>query len=101
MDKENFIRLFNNIVSNAIKYNKIGGSIDIKLKDRTLIIKDTGIGIKKELLQDIFNRYYRATKDQGGFGIGLNIAYHICQTYNIKIDVESEENIGTTFTLNF
>lgn len=101
MDKENFIRLFNNIVSNAIKYNKIAGSIDIKLKDNTLIIKDTGIGIKKELLKDIFNRYYRATKDQGGFGIGLNIAYHICQTYKIKIDVSSIENVGTTFTLKF
>ena len=101
MDKENFIRLFNNIVSNAIKYNKIGGKIHLELKDNTLIIKDTGIGIKKELLNDIFNRYYRATKDQGGFGIGLNIAYHICQTYNIKINVQSIENEGTTFTLKF
>ena len=101
IDKENFIRLFNNIVSNAIKYNKIGGTIDIKLKNRTLIIKDSGIGIKKDLIKDIFNRYYRATKDQGGFGIGLNIVYHICQTYDIKIDVQSVEDEGTTFTLNF
>jgi len=101
IDKENFIRLFNNIISNAIKYNKIGGEIHLELKNRTLIIKDTGIGIKKELLNDIFNRYYRATKDQGGFGIGLNIAYHICQTYNIKINVQSVENEGTTFTLTF
>ncbi|PLY07384.1 MAG: sensor histidine kinase [Arcobacter sp.] len=101
IDKENFIRLFNNIISNAIKYNKIGGEIHLELKNRTLIIKDTGIGIKKELLNDIFNRYYRATKDQGGFGIGLNIAYHICQTYNIKINVQSVENEGTTFTITF
>ena len=101
MDKENFIRLFNNIFSNAIKYNKIAGNIDIKLQNNTLSITDTGIGIKKELLKDIFNRYYRATKEQGGFGIGLNIVYHICQEYKIKIDVNSEENIGTTFTLKF
>lgn len=101
IDKENFIRLVNNILSNAIKYNNIGGTIDIKLKDNTLSIQDSGIGIKKELLKDIFNRYYRATKDQGGFGIGLNIVYHICQEYKIKIDVESEENKGTTFTLKF
>ncbi len=101
MEKENFIRLFNNLISNAIKYNKIGGSIDIELKNKTLIIKDTGIGIKKELVKDIFNRYYRATKDQGGFGIGLNIAYHICKTYNIQIEVESIEKEGTTFTLKF
>lgn len=101
IDRENFIRLFNNIVSNAIKYNKVAGNIDITLKNNTLTIKDTGIGIKKELLKDIFNRYYRATSEQGGFGIGLNIAYHICKTYDIKIDVESEENKGTTFILNF
>ncbi len=101
IDKENFIRLVNNILSNAIKYNNIGGSIDIKLKNNILSIEDSGIGIKKELLKDIFNRYYRATKDQGGFGIGLNIVYHICQEYKIKIDVKSEENVGTTFTLKF
>ncbi len=101
MDKENFIRMFNNIVSNAIKYNKIEGSIHIELKNNTLKIEDTGIGIKKELLKDIFNRYYRATKEQGGFGIGLNIVYYICEAYDIKIAVESEENVGTTFTLTF
>jgi len=99
IDKENFIRLVNNIISNAVKYNNIGGAIDIKLKNNILTIKDTGIGIKKELLKDIFNRYYRATKDQGGFGIGLNIVYHICQEYKIKIDVKSKEKEGTTFTL--
>lgn len=101
IDKENFIRLVNNILSNAIKYNNIGGEINIKLENKTLYIQDTGIGIKKELLKDIFNRYYRATKNQGGFGIGLNIVYHICQEYKIKIDVKSEEKKGTTFTLKF
>lgn len=101
MDKENFIRMFNNIVSNAIKYNKIEGSIHIELKNSILKIKDSGIGIKKDRLKDIFNRYYRATKEQGGFGIGLNIAYHICQTYEIKIEVDSIENEWTEFTLTF
>jgi two-component system OmpR family sensor kinase len=101
IDTENFIRLFNNILSNAIKYNHINGSINITLKNNILTIKDSGIGIKKDFLKDIFNRYYRATKQQGGFGIGLNIVYHICQTYNINISVESEENIGTTFILKF
>ncbi len=101
IDKENFIRLFNNLVSNAIKYNIVGGSIDIELKNSVLKVKDTGIGIAEEKLEDIFNRYYRATKEQGGFGIGLNIVYHICKSYNIKIDVQSKEKEGTTFTLDF
>lgn len=101
MDKENFIRLFNNLFSNALKYNKINGNIHVELKNRVLKVSDTGIGIKKEELQDIFNRYYRATKEQGGFGIGLNIVYHICKNYNIKIEVDSEEKVGTTFTLTF
>ncbi len=101
IDKENFIRLFNNILSNAIKYNNIGGFIHIELKNKVLKISDSGIGIKKEFLKDIFNRYYRATKEQGGFGIGLNIVYHICKTYHIKLDVQSEEKKGTTFILKF
>lgn len=101
IDKENFIRLFNNLISNAIKYNNINGSIEIILKNNTLIIKDTGIGISKNKIDDIFNRYFRATKEQGGFGIGLNIVYHICKSYDIKIEVESEEKVGTAFTLTF
>ena len=101
IDRENFTRLFNNLISNAIKYNKIEGSIDIELKNSELTVKDTGIGIKKDRLKDIFSRYYRATKEQGGFGIGLNIVYHICKTYNIKIDVQSVEKEGTTFKLKF
>ncbi len=101
IEKENFIRLFNNLLSNAIKYNVIEGKIDIKLQNSILTIKDTGIGIKKEYLNDIFNRYFRATKEQGGFGLGLNIVYHICKNYDIKIEVSSQENQGTTFTLDF
>ncbi len=101
IDKENFIRLFNNILSNAIKYNNMGGTIHIELKNKILKISDNGIGIKKEFLKDIFTRYYRATKEQGGFGIGLNIVYHICKTYDIKLDVQSQEKRGTTFILKF
>jgi len=101
IEKENFIRLFNNLISNAIKYNIVEGVIDIKLKDSVLTISDTGIGIKKEHINDIFNRYFRATKEQGGFGLGLNIVSHICKTYKIDIEVKSTENIGTVFRLDF
>lgn len=99
INKDDFIRLFNNLFSNAIKYNKTDGNIDIILLNRELIIKDSGIGISKDKIKDIFNRYYRATNQSGGFGLGLNIVNMICKTYNIKIDVQSLENIGSTFTL--
>ncbi|MGJ0362934.1 HAMP domain-containing histidine kinase [Aliarcobacter cryaerophilus] len=99
INKDDFIRLFNNLFSNAIKYNKTDGNIDIILLNRELIIKDSGIGISKDKIKDIFNRYYRATNQSGGFGLGLNIVNMICKTYNIKIDLQSLENIGSTFTL--
>ena len=99
INKDDFIRLFNNLFSNAIKYNKTDGNLDIILQNSELIIKDSGIGISKDKIKDIFNRYYRATNQSGGFGLGLNIVNMICKTYNIKIDVQSSENIGSTFTL--
>jgi two-component system, OmpR family, sensor kinase len=101
INKDDLIRVINNLISNAIKYNKVGGQIDISLENKTLIIKDTGIGIEKNKLDDIYKRYYRATKEQGGFGIGLNIVSHICSKYNIKIEVQSKKDKGTTFFLHF
>ena len=101
INKDDFIRLFNNLISNAIKYNKIAGTIEITLKNNELIIKDTGIGISKDKLKDIYKRYYRATNEQGGFGIGLSIVNQICNNYNIKIEVNSQLKQGTTFTLKF
>jgi len=101
INKDDFIRLFNNIFSNAIKYNKMDGKIEVILKNAELIVKDSGIGIKEEKIKDIFNRYYRATKQNGGFGLGLNIVNMICKTYNIKIEAQSKKDIGTTFKLLF
>jgi len=98
IDENDFTRLFNNIVSNAIKYNKKSGLVEIILKNKILTIKDNGIGIEDKKIKDIFNRYYRATKDSGGFGIGLNIVQNICLKYNIKFDVQSKLKEGTTFS---
>lgn len=100
--KNDFIRLFNNIISNSIKYNNMNGDISISLNESgELKISDTGIGIEKNKVNDIFNRYYRATTEQGGFGIGLNIVRDICTRYNIKIDINSTFNKGTIFIFSF
>lgn len=101
IEEDDFRRLINNLISNAIKYTKRNGKIKITLQNKILTIQDTGIGIEKEKLKKIFERYYRATNNIGGFGIGLNIVYSICKNYHIKIDVQSKLNEGTLFTLGF
>ncbi len=101
IDEEDFSRLVNNLISNAIKYTKRGGSVCISLKKGNLCIEDNGIGISKEKLSRIFERYYRGTDDIGGFGIGLDIVKSICKTYDIKIEITSKENRGTVCTLKF
>ena len=101
ISKEHLLRLLNNLISNAIKYNKMGGKIKITLQNNQLIIEDTGIGIEKKSLDDIFKRFERSTTEQGGFGIGLSIVDDICKHYNIQIKVESTPNQGSNFTLIF
>ncbi len=99
IDKNKMGRLVDNIISNAIKYNKVNGSIHIKLNTKCLCVKDTGIGIPKDKINCIFERYIRANDSIGGFGIGLNIVAMIAKEYGIKIEIESEENIGTELKL--
>ena len=101
INKEDIKRIFSNIFSNAIKYTKRGGKISITLQNNILRIQDNGIGINLKDKKNIFNRYYRATTQDGGFGMGLNIVYAISKEYDIKIDVESELDVGSTFSLDF
>jgi two-component system OmpR family sensor kinase len=98
---DDFIRIINNILSNAIKYTQRGGHVIITLKEGKLTIQDTGIGIEKDKIDKIFKRYYRATEEVGGFGIGLNIVRSICKDYHINIKVKSVIKEGSTFILNF
>jgi len=101
IDKESFIRLIHNLVSNAIKYNTINGYIKITIRGNHLIIEDSGIGISEKYHAEIYNRFYRATEQVGGFGLGLNIVHKVCQAYHISIEFESQLNRGTTFILEF
>ena len=98
-----------NLVDNAIKYNKTNGKITIKLQEFSnnviLSVKDTGIGIPKEDLDRIFERFYRVdksrSKDSGGTGLGLAIVKHSLIVNNATIKVESELKKGSTFTVTF
>lgn len=93
----------NNIISNSIKYNKQGGSIDITIYLKSIEIKDTGIGIEKENIEKVFDRFYKEgeVRDEYSFGIGLSLVQKITETYGWKIAIQSEKNIGTTVKLTF
>ncbi|MDE7317996.1 MAG: HAMP domain-containing histidine kinase [Helicobacter sp.] len=90
-------KLLDNVLSNAIKYNQPHGILSLQLCDRTFSICNNGAIDTKA---HIFERYTRANKDQGGFGIGLAIVQQICTEYHITISVESNEST-TTFRLAF
>lgn len=93
--------LFSNLISNAIKYSMPEKTITIILRDGYFQIQDEGIGIHKEKLKEIFNLYARASNLAGGFGVGLNIVKQICDEFGITIDVNSELDRGSHFTLTW
>jgi len=99
MDRNKLGRLIDNIISNAIKYNKMNGNIDIKLNKKFLSISDTGIGIPQEKIASVFERYKRANDSVGGFGIGLHIVAMIAQEYGIKVEIDSKDAKGTEVRL--
>lgn len=101
MDKIKITRIIDNLLSNAVKYNKNGGEIEIVSNINSFSIKDTGIGIKKEDLSKICQRYTRFNDSEGGFGIGLSIVSAIINEYNIKIKIESKIDIGTKVSLEW
>jgi heavy metal sensor kinase len=105
-DKVHLQQLFTNLIDNAIKYT-LKGTIRVtveKDEDTTLVkIKDTGIGIPKEERENIFKRFYRVDKSRsretGGVGLGLSIADWIAHAHHGRIEVDSELNQGSTFTV--
>jgi len=101
MDKQKLTRVIDNLVSNAIKYNKRGGELGITLKQGKLVIWDTGIGIIEKQIPYIFDRYIRFNQSEGGFGVGLSIVKKILNEYHIKIEVLSKKNQGTKMVLTW
>lgn len=92
-----FIRIVDNLLSNAAKYNKNNGSVTITIdaREKKLYIQDTGKGIAHP--EKIFERFYK--EHERGVGIGLHIVKKFCDELKIPIDVKSQLSKGTIFTL--
>ncbi|HHU62682.1 MAG TPA: cell wall metabolism sensor histidine kinase WalK [Clostridiales bacterium] len=97
---------FSNIIDNGIKYTEKGKvTVTLFSSDGQAVVEveDTGVGIPKEDLKHIFDRFFRIDKarsrDTGGTGLGLSIAHNIILTHGGNISVESEEGVGTKFTI--
>jgi len=95
IDKNDALRLVDNLLSNAIKYNKRYGKLNVILDDTMLCIGDTGIGMSKNDLSEVKQRFKRANKSEGGFGIGLHIVSQVCENYDFDLQIESTINEGT------
>ena len=94
-----------NLCDNAIKYNIPGGSVEIHVENKKLIVRDTGIGIPAEHKDRIFERFYRVDKSHskasGGTGLGLSIVKHAAAYHKAEISLESTPGKGTSITIQF
>jgi two-component system sensor histidine kinase VicK len=106
-DRNSMEGIFTNLISNAIKYTPEGGKVWVTLGEEGGFVKasvsDTGIGIKKEDLPRLFDKFFRVkspeTREIIGTGLGLSIVKNIVDAHLGSISVESEEGGGTTFTV--
>ena len=104
-DPDRIHQVFNNLISNAIRYTDKGHIVmNIESKgDRVhFSVRDTGVGINKDSIQRIFERFYRTqnarSRIKSGTGLGLSIVKHIIEAHGANIEVESEIDKGTTFS---
>lgn len=108
VDSEKFEKIITNVLSNAFKFTPEGGRIEIIInrKDNYVIVSvsDTGVGIQKEKMSKIFDRFYQVdgshTREQEGTGIGLSLTKELIELHKGKIEVESEAGKGSTFRIS-
>lgn len=106
-DRVKLEQLFLNLLENAIRYTPRGGKVSVSIEKRgteaMVAITDTGIGIPEEHLPHLFERFYRVDKArsraEGGAGLGLAICKHIVQVHHGRIEVQSQPNRGSTFSV--
>ncbi len=106
-DSDRLTEAFLNLLDNAIRYNRKGGSVEVSVKTDSgsieVSIKDTGMGIDKEDAEKIFDRFFRAdsVRNTEGTGLGLSIVKEIIRAHGGEIRLESSPGKGSTFILSF
>jgi two-component system, sensor histidine kinase and response regulator len=106
-DPDDMEIVFNNLISNAVKYNKVGGKAEITIDssdiEAILVFSDTGIGITSSDTENLFTEFVRIknekTRNISGSGLGLSIVKKVVELYHGTINVESTPDIGTVFTI--
>lgn len=104
-DRNSLWELVYNLIDNAIRYNRVNGTVTVTLGDHQIAVSDTGIGIAPEHQERIFERFYRVDKSHsratGGTGLGLSIVKHVAERHGASISLDSTVGVGTTFTVTF
>ena len=104
-DSLHFGNVLSNLIDNAVKYSEDTVNINIKADNNSIVIADNGIGIDKENLPYIFDKFYRVTSgdryEVGGYGLGLFYVKQIVELLGWSIDVTSKPEVGTVFTIKF
>ena len=109
IDRDKVEKIVNNILSNAFKFTPMGGTIELSVTKNeeyaNISISDSGIGIPKEKISKIFDRFYQVNgshkREEEGTGIGLALSKELVELHKGKIQVESREGKGTVFTISF
>ena len=99
-DKIGFEQMFDNIVTNAMKYSSKDSPIHIVLNEGILSVEDKGVGMGTTELLRVHERYYQADDKKDGKGLGLALVKAYCDEEGVEIHIKSEKGIGTTVSLN-
>lgn len=98
---DDFHRLLNNLLTNAIKYTAPKGLILLTMSLEYFSIKDSGIGLSEAEKQKIHERYWRGESFEAGLGIGMEIVVRVCKTYNLTLEIHSAKNQGSEFIIRW
>jgi signal transduction histidine kinase len=106
-DRDKLKQVILNLVSNAIKYNRPNGSVNLRAEgselQMTILVQDTGLGIPDEALPHLFTKFYRVRENEGkvsGTGLGLSICKQIVNGHGGRIEVKSKVGVGTVFMVH-